>query len=134
MVSRITVIQRESRETDAVEVAHEFVEADFGDAKRTPTIFALWQLSRKFDLAVQHANANLKAAGSAEPAHTTRSRFCARIAVATPDNGGEDVTTVDLPEASEADQDDYADRFLEAIRAGIREAQTQAGTEPENQP
>ncbi len=123
MSAQITVTQREIREADPVEVSHEFVEADFAEAKRTPTIFTLWQLSRKFDLAVQHANADLKAGGNGIPKHTTNSVFSARITIT--DNGVAD-TTVELPQATGQEGEDYADLFLNSIRKAISEAKEAA--------
>jgi len=125
MSAQITVTQQELREADPVEVSHEFVEADFSEAKRTPTIFALWQLSRKFDLAVQHANVDLKAGGNGAPEHTTNSVFTARITIT--DNGVSD-TTVELPKATGEEGEDYADLFLSAIREAIAQAREAAQT------
>ena len=123
MSAQITVTQKEIRETDPVEVSHEFMEADFSDNKRTPTIFALWQLSRKFDLAVQHANADLKADGNGAPQHTTNSVFTARIAIT---GDGDADTTVELPKATGEEGADYADLFLKTIRDAIAAAKEAA--------
>jgi len=119
MSAQITVMQRELRASDPVEVSHEFVAADFSEAKRTPTIFALWQLSRKFDLAVQHANADLKAGGNAAPQHTTNSVFTARITIV---DGGVSDREVALPQATGDEGDDYADLFLNTVREAIAQA------------
>ena len=115
----ITVTQREAREEDAVSVKHAFIEADFGVDKRTPTIFALWQMSRKFDLAVQHANVDLDADGSDVLPHTTESRFSARVSMPKTGNGGEVVETVELPQASAEEGEDFVDGFLDTIRKAI---------------
>lgn len=119
MSAQITVFQRELRDTDPVEVSHEFVEADFTDAKRTPTIFALWQMSRKFDLAVQHANTDLKAERADSQPHTTHSSFTVRITIV-----GDEVTetTAELPQASGEEGEDFADVFLNAVRDAIATA------------
>lgn len=115
---QITVTQKETRADDAVSVQHEFVEVDFGADKRTPTIFALWQMSRKFDLAVQHANADLKADGSDASPHTTESRFTARVVRKNAENG-EMAETVELPAAAAVEGEEFVDVFLDTIRAAI---------------
>ena len=124
----IVVTLKESRDDDlAIELDHEFSEVDFTPPKRTPTIFALWQLSRKFDLNVRHKNVDLRALENPPPDHTTQSVFHARASFRVPGNREEISETIELAPATSADGEEYADRFLGSVNAAITTVRERAG-------
>lgn len=127
----IVITLREIRNDDlAIELDHEFVEIDFTPEKRTPTIFALWQLSRKFDLNVRHKNADLRGLENPPPDHTTNAVFNARISVGVPGNGKKIIERIQLPQATSEDGEEYADEFLAAINAVIASVRKKAHLGP----
>lgn len=126
----IVVTLKESRDDDlAIELDHAFSEVDFTPPKRTPTIFALWQLSRKFDLNVRHKNVDLRALENPPPDHTTQSVFHARAFFKVPGNGEELSETIELAPATSDDGEEYADRFLASVNVAIATVRERAGLE-----
>ena len=124
----IVVTLREIRDDDlAIELDHEFNEVDFTPPKRTPTIFALWQLSRKFDLNVRPKNVDLRALENPPPEHTTQALFRARASYKAGSNGEEISETIELPQATSDDGEAYADRFLASVNAAIATVREKAG-------
>lgn len=124
----IVITLREIREDDlAIELHHEFIEIDFTPDKRTPTIFALWQLSRRFDLNVRHKNVDLRSLENPPPDHTTNAVFNARVSVGVPGNGKKISECIQLPQATSADGENYADEFLATVNAVIASVRGKAG-------